>query len=285
MRFATIFAPRKWTAAATAILCAVGLICASRVSAQSFAATHAKVNLIAEDSSLQPGRTAWIGLLFDLEKGWHIYWVNPGDSGQPPKIQWQLPPGFRAGGIRWPVPMRLSTGTLVDYGYEGRVLLPLELQVPADYKPAAATTLAANVSYLICREVCIPAKATASLNIPMKGGTPSDANARRELFRTARERLPKPLPAGAKATVTDAGKNLVLSVDTGSQQAKAAFFPLEEEQIDNSAPQSVAGSARGVRITLKKSDQLTKPPAVLKGVVVLDSDHAFEIAAPIAGRR
>jgi len=252
--------------------------------AQSFAATHAKVDLVAENSSLQPRQTAWIGVLFDLDKGWHIYWRNPGDSGEPPKIQWQLPAGFRAGDIRWPTPVRLGGGTIIDYGYEGRVLLPVPLQVPADYKPGSPARLTANVRYLICREVCIPAKAQASLSLPSASAKAGDAAARLALFSGAREGMPKPLPPGAKAQAIDNGGRFVLTIETGMRETKAAFFPLEEEQIDNPSPQSVTPLANGLQITLKKSDQLLKPISTLKGVVVLSPGRAYEVAAPVTAK-
>jgi len=106
----------------------LGVAFATAAAAQSFTVTHAKVSLIAENNSLQAGQITWVGVLFDLEKGWHIYWVNPGDSGERPKIQWQLPPGFQAKEIRWPTPVRLGAGTVIDYGYEGLVLLPVPIQ-------------------------------------------------------------------------------------------------------------------------------------------------------------
>jgi hypothetical protein len=36
---------------------------------------------------------------------------------------------------------------------------------------------------------------------------------------------------------------------------------------------------------LKKSDQLSKPISMLRGVLVLGSDRAFEISAPVAAHR
>jgi DsbC/DsbD-like thiol-disulfide interchange protein len=252
-------------------------------AAQSFTAAHAKVSLIAENRSLQPGQTAWLGVLFDLEKGWHIYWVNPGDSGERPKIQWQLPSGFQAKEIRWPTPVRLGLGIVIDYGYEGRVLLPVPMQVPADYKPAKPVTFSADIHYLICREVCIPAKAQASLAIPSANG--ASAAADRELFQSAFENTPKPWPAGWKAQATDSGSFFLLSLETGTSEPKATFFPLEEDQIDNAAPQSVMPSARGLQIKLKKSGQLSKPISALKGVVVFGTGRAFEVSAPVAGKK
>jgi DsbC/DsbD-like thiol-disulfide interchange protein len=260
-----------------------GLASALGAAAQSFTAGHAKVSLIAENNSLQPGKTALVGVLFDLEKGWHIYWVNPGDSGEPPKIQWQLPAGFQAKDIRWPTPVRLGAGKVIDYGYEGRVLLPVPIQVPASYQPAKAVALSAAIRYLICREVCIPAKAEASLSIP-----PANANgeaAAHELFRSTLDNSPKPWPSGWKAQVSDNGGFLVLSLETGMSEPRSTFYPLQEDQIDNSAVQGIEANPRGVVLKLKKSDQLQKPISTLKGVVVLGSGRAFEVSAPVAGKR
>jgi thiol:disulfide interchange protein DsbD len=263
---------------------ALVITCAWGAGAQSFATSHAKIALLAENGALKPGQTASIGLFFDLDQGWHIYWINPGDSGEAPRIQWSLPKGFRTGEIRWPVPVRLVTGSVIDYGYQGRVLLSLPLQVPADYNPAATTKLAADVKYLICREVCIPAKAHADLVLPPAKGAAPDAAATRQLFEDARARLPKPLPAGAKTQVRDDGKNLVLSIETGTPETKAAFFPLEEDQLDNDVPQSLTSSRTGIQITLKKSEPLQKPITVLKGVVVFSPDRAYQVAVPVATR-
>ncbi len=271
------------------IALALTIACAASAGAQSFSQTHAKVSILAESNSLEPGHTAWIGLFFDLEQGWHIYWVNPGDSGESPRVAWTLPKGFRAGGIRWPAPIRLGTGTVIDYGYEGRVLLPYPYRSRRDYRTRHSRDACHghDVKYLICREVCIPAKAHAALSISA-GPAPADAAAARDLFRDARAHWPMPMPATWKTQVTDDGKNFVLSLQTGTQEPKASFFPLEEDQVDNAAPQTLKPAEHGVQITLKKSDQLLKPlptqgrprfrPPRLR-------PHLHEIAAPVAPRR
>jgi len=261
----------------------LGFAFATNAAAQSFTASHAKVSLVAENNALQPGKTAMMGVLFDLEKGWHIYWVNPGDSGQAPKIQWQLPAGFQAKEVRWPTPARLGAGKVIDYGYEGRVLLPVPIQVPASYQAAKPAMLSADIRYLICREVCIPAKAQASLSIPSANA--GGEAAARELFHSTFENSPKPWPAGWKAQASDNGGFFLLSLETGMSELRAGFFPLEEDQIDNSAVQGITANPRGVMIKLKKSDQLQKPISALKGVVVLGPGRAFEFSAPLAGKR
>jgi len=258
------------------------LAAAQAGAAQSFTATHAKVSLVAESNSLQAGQSAWVGVLFEIEKGWHIYWVNPGDAGEAPRIQWHLPAGFQAGDIRWPAPARLPASTVMDYGYEGKVLLPVSVRVPAGYRAANPVTLTADVRYVICRDVCIPAASLAKLAIP--SGNAGDA-ADRELFRNAFDNAPKALPAGWKAQASDGGGFFTLSLDTGMSESKAVFFPIEQDQIDNDATQGLTPNPRGVQIKLKKSDQLKQPITALKGVVVLGPGRAYEVSAPLAAKK
>jgi len=259
--------------------------CPLAVAAQQSAPiAHGTVRLVAQESTLEAGREAWVGVLFDLDQGWHIYWVNPGDAGEPPTIQWTLPPGFQAGSIRWPTPVRLKTGPLIDYGYEGRTLLPVPIQVPSGYKADGRVTLAADVRYFVCREVCIPVRVQLTQTIP-SGADRTDAAATRELFRKAREASPRPMPETWKVHATQANDRIVLVVQSGTAESEALFFPIDRDQIDNAAPQVITPmKGDGVRITLRRSAAAGKPISVLKGVVVLGRDRAFEIAAPLSGR-
>lgn len=109
------------------------IVLASSIASDSQAPpSHARVELLSQLASVKPGSDLQLGVHFILEKGWHIYWINPGDSGQPPSFKWHLPPGFKAGEIRWPRPERLQPSKeLVDYGYDGEVLLPLAIHAPS----------------------------------------------------------------------------------------------------------------------------------------------------------
>jgi len=140
-----------------------------RSNAQLPAQPHLKVELISEQSSSPPGQPLWVGLLFRLEPGWHIYWQNPGDSGEPPKVQWNLPTGFAASSIRWPQPIRLGSGSVVDYGYEGQVLLMAPIQRSSSRNATSLPSLSADVKYIACRHVCIPGKAHLTLSGPAGG--------------------------------------------------------------------------------------------------------------------
>jgi thiol:disulfide interchange protein DsbD len=244
------------------------------------AESPASVELIAEESAPLTGKPVWIGLLFHLAPGWHIYWQNPGDSGEPPKVHWELPPGWRAGAIRWPLPLRLGSGSVVDYGYQSQVLLM------APVERAAATTslltsVGADVRYLVCREICIPRNAHMTFSFPAAGVTLKRAYEHRSLFEQTRGQLPKPLPKDWKASVTQQKDQFLLSVRAASQIQGAMFFPLEAGQIDNSAPQAFIPTKAGIRLALRKSGQLTKTISALKGVLVLDTGRAFELTVPL----
>src|ERR1700733_10904531 len=137
------------------------LVIAGLVSgATAFAATssadvaHLHVQLVMPETTLNPGEPADVGLYFKLEPGWHVYWKNAGDSGEPPRIRWTLPDGIKAGAFQYPAPKRLPLGPLMDVGYEDEVLFPLTLSVEKTAKPGPAP-LHAKVDWLVCREVCI----------------------------------------------------------------------------------------------------------------------------------
>src|SRR5512139_3425212 len=133
--------------------------------ARQVSAPHVRVELIADSVAPVKGRPVWIGVWFVLEPGWHVYWQNPGDSGGPPTIAWHLPRGVTAGDIQWPAPERIEAGPIVNYGYQGEVVLPVPLRVAPE--AAAGFTVGASIKWLVCRDMCLPGKADLELNLPL----------------------------------------------------------------------------------------------------------------------
>ena len=140
---------------------------------------HAR--LIVDTATPSPNQIFHIGVLFDIEPGWHIYWINPGDSGLPTKLKLHLPPGYTAGPIQFPLPTKLSLpGDIVNYAYEKQVMLIVPVTAPATVDPSV--DVAVDASWLVCQEVCLPGKTTLSSKL-------SDA-ARPELFEKWTAQLP-----------------------------------------------------------------------------------------------
>jgi thiol:disulfide interchange protein DsbD len=243
---------------------------------------HGTVDLIAEQISVQPARPFWVGLHFQLEPGWHIYWTNPGDSGEPPRVKWNLPPGFQAGPLQWPIPRRVEDHSLIDYGYQNEVLLPAVIRPPARLGVGSTVQLSATVNWLVCREICIPGRAALELTLPIRQGTPGALSNMHTSFAKARADLPRTAPPSWKATANLDEHRFVLNVDTGKRETGATFFPLEPNQIENAAPQKASPFSRGIRIELQKSDQLLKSIPHLTGLLVLASGQGYLIEAAVS---
>ena len=63
-----------------------------------------------------------------------------------------------------------TEGTLANYGYENKVLLPVPLTVATGYQ-AAQLDIRLKASWLICKKECIPQEGDFSLQIPVKSST------------------------------------------------------------------------------------------------------------------
>ncbi len=241
-------------------------------------AQHLTAELVSLSPDIAPGGTLQVGLVLTLEEHWHVYWINAGDSGEPPKITWTLPEGITAGPMLFPIPSRLPLGPLMDFGYEDEVAFPVQLTAASSLKPGP-THIDAKVSYLVCREVCIPGKAHLGLNLNVVPG----ATAAQPVgaLGEALTLIPKPLPPDAKLTVTGGKTDFVLNLTTGGRETNAEFYPSDQDQIANAAPQQIEPTSDGVRLRVRRSDDLKTLPVQLHGVLKLSDNQAYEVTAPV----
>lgn len=237
-------------------------------------AKHAQLELIAD---AEKTGTILVGVYFQLEPGWHIYWTNPGDSGQPPSFRWTLPAGATAGEVQWPRPERLQTSpAIIDYGYRHEVLLMLPVHFSGSQQNNSKLKLSVEAKWLICREVCLPDHAHLSLSLPAGPENPRTA----QLFAKAKALLPHAWPKQWKTTVASHKDDLLLTILTGHPLTGVEFFPLDPGQVDNAARQRLTTMPNGAKIALKKSDLLLTPVAELRGVLVVGKT-AYQFRAPV----
>lgn len=242
-------------------------------------ARHARVELLSSRMDAVSAGDILLGVHFVLEKGWHIYWTNPGDSGQPPSFQWILPAGSTAGQIEWPRPERLQTSSaIVDYGYRDDVLLMVPLHFPAPQNTRLGEDIGVDAKWLICREVCLPDHAHLALSLP---AVEPDGPGNARLFAKAKALLPRPWPKRWKAMVESRRDDFVLTVATGRPIRSAEFFPLDSGQIDNAAKQRLQPAATGAKLVLKKSDLLLQPISHLRGVLVIPARGAYQVRVQV----
>lgn len=242
-------------------------------------AQHLTAELVSLAPSIAPGGTLEVGLVITLEEKWHVYWINAGDSGEPPKINWTLPRGITAGPMRFPIPMRLPLGPLMDFGYEDEVAFPVQLTAAKNIKPGPIH-LDAKIDWLVCREVCIPGKAHLGLNLTVDPKATAAATPVGALGE-ALGLLPKPLGPDMKVTVKGGQKEFVFDLITGESQDDAEFYPFDQEQIVNAGDQDAEPLPNGVRLRVPRAPELTKLPTELHGLIKLDENHAFEFTAPV----
>jgi len=260
-----------------------------------------RAELVAHSpQGLGPGKTLQLGLLLDHQPQWHTYWINPGDSGLATELHWTLPGGLKAGPIEWPVPQKLAIGQLANLGYEGKVLLPVQVQWPKGYVHAGQTyPIRLHASWLVCRQECIPQEADFALDLPVRSSTAMHS----ALFEAAHARLPQALAGRMQTQLTTEG--LVVRVEglpkAWHTRALAAYpelpavfatpeLPEPQDQvlqIKSSSSLSLApatqyweGETWTARLPL--SPQRTGTPDQL-GLVLALGEQAVRVSAPIVG--
>jgi thiol:disulfide interchange protein DsbD len=134
---------------------------------------HIESELVSASRGVSPGGEVRLALRQKIDKDWHTYWRNSGDSGAPTELTWTLPPGWSAGDLAWAPPSRKPIGPLMNYGYSGEVLLPVTVRAPASARPGDTVTLRAKAAFLVCSDVCIPEDADLKLDLKVVAGSPA----------------------------------------------------------------------------------------------------------------
>ncbi|NHK28768.1 thiol:disulfide interchange protein [Parvularcula flava] len=239
---------------------------------------NAVSQLIAERGGIAPGETIRIGLYQELREGWHVYWMNPGDSGLPLEIDWTLPEGFETGEIDYPLPHRIPLGPLVNFGHEGTPLFMIDLTAPSGAATGQTVTLTADATWLICADICIPESATLSLSLPVVAEPAGPDALGAPLFEQGDTHMPEQGGFDAAWYDLDGKPVLELSGDI-DPQAEIFFFPAAISVVEPAAEQKVAATDEGVRLFLQPAfDYDPASLDVLDGVVTID-ERGIEIAA------
>ena len=212
-----------------------------------------------------PGKPLMLGLLIRHQPHWHTYWKNPGDSGLPTTLQWQLPAGVTAGEIDWPTPQKLPVGPLLNYGYEGALLLPVPVSVDAAFS-GQSLDVRLHAEWLVCKDVCIPESGDFAISVPVQAATAMEG----ALFAAAKAALPQVLP-GALATARVEASSLVLSV-AGLPQAwqgrKLDFIPEIAGLLNNAAAAQIGWQGKEWQARIPLDPQRAEGPALLPGVLI-----------------
>lgn len=117
---------------------------------------HAEVSIVKSSINQTAENELIIGVRMDMQDHWHTYWKNPGDSGGPVEITWNMPVDFEVSNILWPTPSLIPYPPLMTYGYENFVIFPLKIKIP---QGGTTKKFAADIDFLICDDICVPERA------------------------------------------------------------------------------------------------------------------------------
>lgn len=225
-----------------------------------------------------------------MQPGWHTYWRNPGESGEPTNIAWTAPPGFAVSDIFWPHPERIPFGGLANYGYSDEVLLRVEVTVPPGLKPGENVTFKGDVAWLVCKDICIPEKGALDLTLPVVESEPAVNEQWRAAFDDARTREPVHSNSfDARFAVTDTDVTLYFfpTLNRIERGIGAQFFPFTKGLIKASAPQASEQREGGFAIVVPPGWKLRdaekrKTIDTIGGVLVLapqngNPSQSFEV--------
>jgi DsbC/DsbD-like thiol-disulfide interchange protein len=242
-----------------------------------------EAELVSERSSMVPGEPITVALRLKAIPGWHTYWRNPGDSGEPTRIEWRLPPGFSAGDIEWPVPVRIPVGPLMNYGYKGEVLLLTRIVVPANLEQKTAT-LRAKANWLVCEVQCLQQEGELALTLPVARSAAPDARWGKPIA-AARERLPVPAPVqwSFSARAEEGGASLAVVPPPGVELKEAFFLPFDEGKIEPAAPQSLSKDGNAYRLALPGAAQPVGAFERASGILV-SPERSLAIDVPVVAR-
>lgn len=248
----------------------MGILLPCIADAGSFTAAHTTVELVSDQKSIQPGNSIRVALKMTLDDGWHVYWKNPGDSGLPPAIQWDLPDGFKAGAIHWPAPKLISAGPLTSYGYEGVVYLISPIAVPDHVLPTDAVDLKATVEWLACQVDCIPGKAELQLTLPVELNSPQLDKAIAEEFKRTSDTWPVASDAWVITAEDQASEVIFKIIPLNDPRAirEVLFFPDQSNVIDHAAPQIGQTSPEGFELKVVKSNLFPDEVPSIQGILL-----------------
>lgn len=240
--------------------------------------------IFQENETIQPGQPFSLIIHLKIDKNWHTYWKNPGDSGMPLAIEWNLPTGFKVGAVHWQTPQRFNHDSVIGFGYENEMTLLAEIYPPLNINEQNAN-LEASITWLACSDMmCLPGNSEVSTKLTIKNETPKTLL--NNDFSKFRESLPKKdwnLEAHAKI---DGSIELKATApkDYPTLFTKAYFCPEELEFVDHkdityfSQDSAILTPEEShYQVALKRTVPKKDHNESLKGILVLLHDTGTEV--------
>ncbi len=246
---------------------------------------HSEIALVSETSALRAGATTTVAFRVTMDDGWHTYWTNPGDAGLPLTAKWDLPKGVTVSGLHFPTPRLLPQPPLMSFGYEREVFVLADVAVAADVAVGTTIALAADVDFLVCAEVCLPASAkvaltsrVASLVSPTRWATSISA---------ARAAMPRSATTWKTSAWRDSSRIFMMISAPASEQRslRAAYLiPDSTRVLEHADAQRVVAVGDSILLQLTAFKRLDDTVSRIPGVLLTDANGpgpAYAVDVPL----
>ncbi|MEM9222280.1 MAG: protein-disulfide reductase DsbD domain-containing protein [Pseudomonadota bacterium] len=207
---------------------------------------HVSASFVVRNAVTAPGDTTDIAIRNVLADGWHSYWINPGDSGEPPHIEFDVDDPSSVGVAQFPTPSRMPYPPLINFGYKDEFTLLTSLRVPDDWPAGTPYRVPVRIDWLVCADICIPEGGTTEIEIPTDASSEPDSSV---AFTFVQAEWALPEESDVAATYSREADTIYLTAPLGDAEG-AVFFPLERGIIDNAAEQTAVAAAEGDGMTL-----------------------------------
>jgi DsbC/DsbD-like thiol-disulfide interchange protein len=252
------------------------MIVSTQLNGQQLTAANAKI--VVDSYSLEKSHSVPIGILIDLEKDWHIYWRNPGDSGMPTAVNFDVPEGISISEIEWPVPKVFKYEGLASFGYEKQVLLIAQLNIPENFE-SNSVLITTKVKSLICKDVCIPFNTNVSKKIKLMNSFSAEDEISK-LFSQTRINLPGVKNDFDLSVVPEENNITIVLESLKYDLAKINslyFLPYENGIFKNTAEQNFRIKDEGIEFIVEYDQFKTEELRELFGILIFHFNGSAQL--------
>lgn len=256
-------------AAALSLAAALLFVEAARAQSTGAGASPIEITLVSEARTIVPGKTFSVAIHQKMKPGYHTYWRNPGTIGLPTSIEWDLPEGFEAGEIQWPIPQMTKMAAYDVWGYEGEALLLIDISPPASLKPGASVTIKGKATWMCCGKQCYPGFDNLSVVLPVTTEAKLDAQ-RKTAFDHVRKQQPKKSNAWRIECAEKGGQYTIRITPKSKAAGKTGavrFFDFNR-QISSDKPQKMRNRGNKMALTLQAEEHTPDKLDRLRGILV-----------------
>lgn len=268
--FMAVFFQFRVLAIALLITCMLGALLPAAVRAQG-SVSHIRAELVAAPDA-KAGEDALLAIHMRPEKGWHGYWLNPGDAGLGMQLDWTLPEGMAAGEPRYPVPHTLLVSGLMNHVYERDYAVLVPIKVPAGAKAGTRLPLRVAARWLACTEqLCVPERAdlATELVVQAKDAPAVDSNLAKRFGKWQRL-LPAPLDAPATMAIDAKTLRLAIPLPASVELVDPHVFVREDKIVAYAAPQSFSRKGDRLIVSIPRPDFATDGATQIEALLKLD---------------